>query len=359
MKRTSLALLVGLLVVASGCLGGPSAGTGTPPETTPDGTPTPTASTEPEPSTGTSTAPTEPAPGSGTPTGAPVSGYEVHVFDHWETGSAAIEGGIAYETSGEYATRFYATTVATAGEAERFNHSVLRPAASAFVRNTSFEEASLVVIQAFPASSHPDYRVESVRRDGGTLRVAINDSSFGGTADVTVETVLLRVPGDAPERVAVTTEEGRTFDSSAGVVTVTETPTPTPTPHPFAGLNVTTVADPGDLRVENDGNETNGYRVSVTYRYEPPCRDATPPCGMPTVVVDVADERGKLRAGANRTIADVAPYRGNYTVTVTAELPGENGSRRSVSRTFAWNVTGSGAEATVTITDDGVSFSAG
>lgn len=324
------ALLLCGLVLATGCVAGPTGGS---PERTP---PAATA----------------------TPDAAPVAEYEGHVFDHWETGSPAIEGGIAYAPGREYTERYYVTTVATAAEADRFNSSVLRPAANAFVRNTTFRNATLVVIQAFPASSHPDYRVESVRRRDGTLEVAINDSSRGGTADITVETVLLRVP-DPVDRVAVTTEDGVTFDSTAGVVTPKSTPEPTPDDPLGVVPDERRLADGGDLRIVNRRAGTVGYNLTLTYYYEPRCRDETPACGAPARRITVDRAIAKLPPGGNETLTDVATHRGTYTVHVTADLPTGNGSRRSVTESFAWRVDGPGVEGVVAITGDGVSFSTG
>lgn len=145
--------------------------------------------------------------------GVPVTDYETLVFDLAPSSDPLIEGGIAFDDEGD--EQYYVTLLASAAETDRFNHSLLPSDAGEFVDTVSFEDESLVVIQAFPASSVPDYRVESVTRDGPTLHVSINDSSAGGTDDVTVETVFVRVPGATPDNVIVTTQEGRTFEIAA------------------------------------------------------------------------------------------------------------------------------------------------
>lgn len=160
--------------------------------------------------------------GPATETGAPTDLiYESYVFDHTDVDGAAIEGGIMYPNGGTGPTKYYVTLVESAQSADRFNHNVLDATASAFIRNTSFDESSIIVIQVFPANSHPDYRVDSVHPSDEGLAITINDSSTGGTADITVETVLLRVHGDIPSPVTVTTEEGRQFSTESGIVTVT------------------------------------------------------------------------------------------------------------------------------------------
>lgn len=275
--------------------------------------------------------------------------YEYHVFDHAGVDGAAIEGGVQYDQSGEYTTRYYVTTVESEDGTERFDRSVLDAEARAFVANTSFEESYLVVVQAFPASSSPDHRVVSVRREAGTLDVAVDDSSRAATSDITVETVLLRVEGQPPDAVTVRTEEGHTFDAAGGVVTVTPTATPTPEPSvdlPYASANESrNVAEPRDLRVRNAGDNVNGYRVAVTASEQP---DRT---------VTLVEERGKLRPGADRTWTDVVARRGDYQVTVEAEVPDGDGGRRTVTETVTWHVDDDHGDAVVTVTDEGVTVS--
>jgi len=154
------------------------------------------------------------APDGGSNVGVPVTDYGTFVFDSSPFADPVIEGGIV--PGDEFEERYYVTTITSADGTDRFNRTLLPSDAGEFVDNVSYVDASLVVIQAFPASSVPDYRVESVHRDGPTLVVSINDSSASGTTDVTVETVLLRVPGEDPDGVVVTTEEGDTFDTGVG-----------------------------------------------------------------------------------------------------------------------------------------------
>lgn len=147
---------------------------------------------------------------SGPNTGAPVTDYETFVFDLGPSSDPVISGGIAVDD--ELDEQYYVTLLTNATETDRFNRSLLPADADTFVDAVSFENESLIVIQAFPASSVPDYRVESVARDGPTLHVSIDDSSDGGTDDITVETVLVRLSGETPDNVIVTTKEGETFE---------------------------------------------------------------------------------------------------------------------------------------------------
>lgn len=142
---------------------------------------------------------------------------ETHVFDH-ASPEPAIDGGIGYPTEGDEPPPFYVTVVASAEEASRFEPAILEPEAEEFVEGTDFDRQFLVVVEAFPASSQPDYRVERLEWTDDALHLSVDDSSDGGTADVTVETLLVRVDRDGravPDEVRVTTEEGETF-STAG-----------------------------------------------------------------------------------------------------------------------------------------------
>lgn len=295
----------------------------------------------------------------GASTGAdpPSPTYETYVFDHGGHDAPAIEGGVQYPEDAHGPRQRYVTVVASEADADRFDRSVLDDGAEAFVDNTSFEDSYLVVVQEFPASSSPDYRVESVEREGDTLRLRINDSSEIRTADITVETVLVRVHGDPPERVAVTTEEGHTFDSTEGVVTRTATTerTTTTVRLPYVGDDPSaTVDEPRDLRVENRVADTVGYRLTVTYSATPACRNETPKCGMPSFDVEVLSRVGKLPEGRNLSVADVAAREGTYSLRVEAEVPDGDGSRRTITESFDWQVDDEHGDAVVVITGDDV-----
>lgn len=270
--------------------------------------------------------------------------YEAFVFDHGGHDSPAVEGGVEYPDGAYGPQQNYVTLVTSEADADRFNRSVLDDGAAAFVANTSFEDSYLVVIQEFPASSVPDYRVESARRSGDTLRVRVNDSSEIATADITVETVLVRVEGDPPGRVEVTTHEGYTFDSTAGVVTrTTATTRTTTTPAlPYESADAAeNVDEPRDLRVENRVGDTVGVRLAVTYEESP---------GEVTVV----ERLEKVRECRNLTVEDVAARQGTYSLRVEAQVPDGDGSRTTITRTFDWRVDADHGDAVVVVTGDEV-----
>lgn len=161
-------------------------------------------------------------PGSGTTTPTtpnPAPEYSATVFDSGPTDQPIIDGGLVPDDQFGN-TSYYATLLTDASDTDRFNRSRLPDDAAQFVEETDFETASLVVVQAYPKSSVPDYRVESVTRDDDTLDIGINDSSEVGTDDITLETVLIRVAHDGtpPSGAAIQTQDGVTFDTESGGV---------------------------------------------------------------------------------------------------------------------------------------------
>jgi len=153
--------------------------------------------------------------------------YAVVVFDSGPTEYPVLEGGVQPDITPPPVGRHYATLLTTSEAADRFNHSVIPDNASTFIKATDFETASLLVVQAYPKSSVPDYRVESVTRDGDRLHVRINDSSNIGTDDITLETVIVRVDhdGNAPQSATIETQGNDTFDTDDEGTTVTGTTT--------------------------------------------------------------------------------------------------------------------------------------
>lgn len=336
MVPRSRALVVAAFLVVAGCLGagGPDAAV----------------------NSGTTTTETE-----GTDTDAASLPHEAVVFDHAGEGSPAVEGGIADgSTDGDHRTRYYASLVASREATDRFDDAVLTAEASAFVTETNFSRSVLAVVQAYPASSAPDYRVERATREGEAVHLRINDSAPGGTADVTVETLLVRLPrgDDPPDRLVVTTETGTTFNSSAGVVvpdTATTTTTSALPTLPYRGDDpAANRDDPLDVRIRNAGPSYNGYRVRLTYVERPDCLDADPPCAVPTREVPVLDRRGKLHPNRTRTIEDVAARTGTYVVTATGYVPARDGGRRTVTAESTWRVNASADDLLVVVSDESV-----
>jgi len=315
------------------------------------------------PADGTTTEPPTPTPSATPPAGSP--DYNVTVFDSGWTGHPILEGGLVYPDDFDANTSYYATLLTDASDTERFNRSQLPDGAEQFVNQTNFETVSLVVVQSYPKSSVPDYRVESVTRDGGRLDIRINDSSEIGTDDITLETVLIRVQHDGtpPNEVRIETQAGVTFDTDDGIVIVN------PSGQSAVRSNVTlplrsdneslNVADARNLTIENTGSETAGYNATVVATLPPACRDADPPCGMPDQPVVVFQETGKLQPGESATFEDLIARHGEYQLVVEADLPDGQNDRQTVREVFEWRVTETYHSAFVTLSDDGVEITQG
>lgn len=285
--------------------------------------------------------------------------YEALVFDSGMTDSAVIKGGLVPALGHVGAEHYYATLLTDASATDRFNRSLLPEDAAAFVEETDFETASLVVVQAYPKSSVPDYRVESVTREGDRLDVRINDSSDAGTDDITLETVLLRVDhdGDAPRSAAIETQDGVAFDTDDRIVTTGyDVPEDTgadvrlPLSSPDLSENV---AEPKDLTLTSEAESTYEYNVTVTATLSPECRFYEPPCEMPAVPTTVFERTGTLEAGETVTFANLIARYGTYDVLVGVTPVDENGETRT--DVFSWHVSEEDGDMTVVIDEEGLS----
>lgn len=121
-----------------------------------------------------------------------------------------IEGGLSAETPDE---RRYATLVTTPAEVSRFHLDYVERVAgadvAAYVRETDFEGAFLLVLQVVLPSGSMDYEVERIdRKSEGRMDVAtITPPIAGGTGEVLRATVVVRVTlADAavPKRITIT-----------------------------------------------------------------------------------------------------------------------------------------------------------
>ncbi|MEF8974872.1 MAG: hypothetical protein V5A21_01410 [Halapricum sp.] len=304
---------------------------------------------------------TVPSPTTGPPSSNGSADYEATVFDTGLIDQPLIEGGISpsLNTSGDIS--FYATLVTRADETDRFDWTALPDDAATFVNETDFDRDSILVVQAFPKSSVPDYRVESVTRSGDTLDVRINDSSEMGTDDITLETVLIRVAHDGtpPTSATVTTQNGDTFATGDGPVTVDHSVGPgeegTDVTLPLTSDDESrNVEDPRDLTIENTGSETAGYNVTIVATLPPECQDAEPPCGMPDRPVVIFHETGKLPPGESLTYEDLIARHGEYDVTVETELSAAVDDSSTPTDSFEWRIAEQYFDAFVTISDDSV-----
>ncbi|MFB6253513.1 MAG: hypothetical protein ABEI06_02770 [Halobacteriaceae archaeon] len=274
-------------------------------------------------------------------TGSKIPSYESYVFDHGGTGSPIIEGGITYNFDSNYTQKFYVTTVTSPSEVSRFNMSALPTQARQFINQTDFSSAYLIVIQAFPESSVPNYRIESLMKKNGKVTVHINDSSTISTADITIETILIRVHDSPPTNVRVVTEENVSFQMTDDHYTVTRQTTSTPDEItlPFSDPDpAKNVADPRDITLHNLANDTVGYQLTITYMQESDCRNTTPPCGKPDTKIMIFSKMSKIPANQSITFEDIIAKKGTYTVTVRVFYP-EGDTQKQIKKQFTWTIT--------------------
>ncbi|MFB6154593.1 MAG: hypothetical protein ABEJ22_01780 [Haloferacaceae archaeon] len=99
---------------------------------------------------------------------------------------------------------YYLALLTSADHAEAFPTDRFgNEEAAAFVADTDFDRRALVVLHDRQSSSHPDLELLGTNRDGYTVRVDVRYPGTAGTADVTTDTLLVRVPaGDDPVRAA-------------------------------------------------------------------------------------------------------------------------------------------------------------
>lgn len=208
MRRRRLLASLGAAALATGCVGGPSSTGASPGGPTDAGTPEPTRSPEDEsgPATGT---PGEDPPGTGTPTTLPPDAYDALGYvDAADLGR--IDAGFAQRAVGPY----YLAVAATADGAAALADRLEREDGRAFLDATDFAAAAVVAFHDAHARSVPDLAVRSVRRGHGSVDLDVVYPGDGGTADVTAELLLLRVPrgDDAPAHAtaSITGQSGET-----------------------------------------------------------------------------------------------------------------------------------------------------
>ncbi len=191
-RRILASLSAGTVLGLAGCLGAPEVG-GSDGGTDPGGSPTTAVPGDRE--------------------------YESYVFDHAGRDRRVLEGGLAYVIE-ENGHERYAALITDESGADRFDRELLRSmgeeAAVEFVDATDFGVSYLVVYQVFPHSSVPDHRVTDVTVADDAVEVGVDDTSEGGTDDITLETVIVRIErgdGPPPSGAVVVDEDGATTRS--------------------------------------------------------------------------------------------------------------------------------------------------
>lgn len=232
-RREFVALSLGVLGSMAGCI---AANGGTPkssPATvTPDlGPETPDASTE-------------------TPAPPPSNPETAHLpFNHAE---------LLYRVDARFAQRdvasYYLAVVTSADHAAAFPTDRFKTeAASAFVTDTDYSQAAVVILQDRQSSSHPDLELRCTDIEGDTITV---DAAYPGsarTADITTDTLLVRVATDESDvRAARATARSQYSD-----------PVRISTRNVYAGAP--TFDPAGDLVVRNRDCLTTSVSATVTY----------------------------------------------------------------------------------------------
>ncbi len=142
----------------------------------------------------------------------PVKEYQSYVFDHVGR-KPFVTNGLQYNSSYTESQNFL-TTIVSEEEIDRFNFNTTNNKVEQFIKNTDFNESYLIVFQEFPASSTPDYRIENITRTNKSHKIQVNDSSQGGTSDITIETLLIRINQEKPQKILIITENGKEIQTN-------------------------------------------------------------------------------------------------------------------------------------------------
>ncbi len=119
--------------------------------------------------------------------------YGVYVFDHSGVGGSIIENGLEYDPENVGRQNFI-DIVNSKEESKKFDYSLIDNRVVSFIDSTNFDKSCLLVFQEFPASTEPDYEIKSIQKYSGNLKVYVGHSSQTGTDDITIETMLIRLP---------------------------------------------------------------------------------------------------------------------------------------------------------------------
>lgn len=185
---------------------------------------------------------------------------------------------------------YYLSLLRTDAHAEGFPTDRFDDAeAETFVIDTDYSQAALAILHDRERSSAPDLELIDVRRDGRALTIEARYPGRGGTADITTDTLLVRVPTDGdPFRTVTASVRPQVGD-----------------PVQFSSRNTYDVLpafDPaGDLVLRNRDCSNTPMSVTVTYMGDLFLRDGV---DLPPATV--------------RRLGGVFTYPGEWTVTVRA-----------------------------------------
>lgn len=247
-RRTFLALGVGVFGSVAGCIGSD----GGAPRTSPGGV-TPTPGNEPTDRTTTQT--------------TSHSGMAGHLSFNHAKRLHRIDAGFAQrDVASYYLGLLTSPDHAAAFPTNRFENQE----AKAFVTDTDYSQAALVVIQDRQSSSHPDLELLGAGREGYTVTIEAQYPGRGGTADITTDTLLVRVP----------TTEGSVRAASATIQPQYGDPVQFSTTNVY---DIVSAFDPaGDLVFRNRDCANASLSVTVTYQGDLFFRDGVdlPPASL-------------------------------------------------------------------------------
>lgn len=281
-RRGFLALGVGLLGGIAGCLGSPGGVPGRPP-----GEPTPGPGDEP----------TDRPPETQTPSGSPSEATHL-AFNHADPLHRIDAGFAQRDVASYYLGVLTSDDHAAAFPTDRFE----KQAASAFVADTEYSRAVLVVFQDRRSSSHPDLDLLGTVRAGDRVTIKTRYPDTASTADITTDTLLVRVP----------TDERAVRAASATITPQYGDPVRVSTTNVYDGIPAFDPA--GDLVLRNRDCADAPLSVTVTYQGDLFVRDGV-----------------NLPAASLRRVEELFAYSGEWTVTARIDTE---------TTTRSWSLTG-------------------
>lgn len=188
--------------------------------------------------------------------------------------------------------------------------------AKTFVTDTDFSQSALIVFQDRRSSSHPDLEFRQATRAGETVTITAAYPGNGATADITTDTLLVRVPAD----------ERAVNAASARIIPQHGDPVQVSTLNVYEDGSAFDAA--GDLVIRNRDCATAPLSVTVTYEGELFLREGV-----------------ELQPASLRRIEGLFAYPGTWTVAV--KLGSETRSR-------SWSLTGeTPGDVLIDVTGDG------
>jgi hypothetical protein len=125
--------------------------------------------------------------------------------------------------------------------------------ATAFVTDTDYSQAAVVVLQDRQSSSHPDLELRGADIEDDTVTIEATYPTGGGTADITTDTLLVRISSDESDvrRAHATISSQHGDPDRVGTRNIYD--------------NVPTFDSPGNLLLRNRDCSNSLLSVTVTY----------------------------------------------------------------------------------------------